>query len=623
MDLLSVINKTSRPTKRAIFFAVDLSLVVVAMAVGLVMQNNVKTAKEMVLNTPVFLPLLLVVGVALILLLRLHRIKVSGFDTSTVERIALVAAGLGLASAVLNYLFDFGMIPMTPVAIAAAFFVGSVLIRVGVWKLIVSLQNRNLGRIPVAIYGAGASGTQMGFALRQSTEFRPVFFIDDNPSLNGLVVGGLPVYAPNALDDQIRKHRIQRVLLTMPSVSRKDQQKIVKTLSHLNVEVLILPSYPDMILDEAPKDALEPFNSDQVLGRAMVKLDSPEISGAYTGKVVMVSGAGGSIGAELCRQLVECAPRKIVLFETSEFNLYRIDQELTTGTTSARTKIVARLGSVTNDDRVREVITAEGVEIILHAAAYKHVPLVEMNEVEGLHNNVIGTAVVAKAAMDLNVERFILVSTDKAVRPTNIMGASKRMAELTIQDLQTRSKNTLFSMVRFGNVIDSSGSVLPLFQKQLLQGGPLTVTHPEVTRFFMTIPEASSLVLLAGAYSKGGEVFVLDMGKPRKVMDIARQVIELSGLAVKDSATGKGDIGIKIIGLRPGEKLYEEFLIDEKSLCSTPHPKIFRAQEAFLSSSQTAEMLDDLRLAIKRADPTALRALTGRNVKGYSQQAHD
>ncbi len=623
MDLLGVINKMSRPAKRAVFFAVDLTLVAVALAVGLAMQSNVGTATHMALAAPLFLPMLLAVGVALILLFRLPRIKVSGFDTSTVERIALVAVGLGLASALLNFLIGFGLNPMTPVAIAAAFFVSSVLIRVGVWKLIVSLQNRKLGRIPVAIYGAGASGTQMGFALRQSHEFRPVFFVDDNPSLGGLVVGGLPVYAPDNLDDLIRKHHIQRLLLAMPSVSLKDQRKIVKNLSHLPVELLILPSYPDIILGKVSKNPLEPFNPDQVLGRAMVKLDSPEISGAYTGKVVMVTGAGGSIGAELCRQLSECAPRKIVLFETSEFNLYRIDQELATGTALAKTNIVARLGSVTNADRVREVIAAEGVEIILHAAAYKHVPLVEMNEVEGVHNNVIGTAVVASAAMELDVERFILVSTDKAVRPTNIMGASKRMAELTIQDLQTRSKKTLFSMVRFGNVIDSSGSVLPLFQKQLLQGGPLTVTHPEVVRFFMTIPEASSLVLLAGAYSKGGEVFVLDMGKPRKIMDIARQVIELSGATLKDPTTGKGDIGIEIIGLRPGEKLYEEFLLDEKSLCATPHPKIFRAQEAFLSPSQTAAMLHDLRLAIKHADPAALRALTSRNVKGYSRQAHE
>ncbi len=612
----------SRPAKRAIFFAVDLALVAGALAVGLVMQNKAGTIKEMALATPWFLMVTLAVGAALILLLRLPRIKVSGFDTNTVERIMLVAAGLGLAAALLNYLFGFGLLPMTPVAIAAAFFVGSVMVRVGVWKLITSLQNLKQARIPVAIYGAGASGTQMAFGLRQSREFRPVFFIDDNRSLSGLVVGGLPVYAPDDLDSHIRKHHIQRVLLAMPSAGSKYQREIVENLSHLPVEVLILPSYPDMILGGGAKGELKPFDPDQVLGRAQVELDNPEIASAYSGKVVMVTGAGGSIGAELCRQLVDCAPKKIVLFETSEYQLYKIDQELASGAALGGTEIVPRLGSVTNADRVREVITAEGAQIILHAAAYKHVPLVEMNEVEGIHNNVIGTATVANAALALGVERFILVSTDKAVRPTNIMGASKRMAEMTIQDLQTRSKTTLFSMVRFGNVIGSSGSVLPLFQKQLMHGGPLTVTHPEVTRFFMTIPEASSLVLLAGAFSKGGDVFVLDMGKPRKVIDIARQVIELSGLTLKDPTTGKGDIDIKIIGLRPGEKLFEEFLIDYKSLRATPHPKIFRAQEAFLSPSQTAAMLHDLRLAIKNSDPVALRDLTGRNVKGYARQPH-
>jgi len=337
----------------------------------------------------------------------------------------------------------------------------------------------------------------------------------------------------------------------------------------------------------------------------------------------MVTGAGGSIGSELCRQLLNCNPSRIILFERSEFNLYSIDMELRDLADAAGISVVARLGSVTDRARVVGVIAEEKVEIILHAAAYKHVPLVEANELEGARNNIIGTQVVAEAAAGAGLERFILVSTDKAVRPTNIMGATKRIAELVVQDLQTRNRDTKFAMVRFGNVLGSSGSVLPLFQRQIARGGPVTVTHKDVTRYFMTIPEAARLVLLAGAYARGGDVFVLDMGKPQKIIDIARQMITLSGRKVKDPETGEGDIEIQVTGLRPGEKLYEELLIDDDSLIPTPHAKILRAEEAMLSQIEVAAMLRELQLAIAEDDSDRLRAMIQARVDGYHVQSAD
>jgi FlaA1/EpsC-like NDP-sugar epimerase len=364
----------------------------------------------------------------------------------------------------------------------------------------------------------------------------------------------------------------------------------------------------------------DPFrlvSPDELLGRDKVELDTPEIARAYAGRVIMVTGAGGSIGSELCRQLLKCKPAHIILFEQSEFALYTIDRDLRDRANEVGIPITIRLGSITNMARVASVIADEGVNIILHAAAYKHVPMVEDNALEGARNNVLGTQVVADCARAAGIERMILISTDKAVRPTNVMGATKRMAELVVQNMQTRTQKTNFSMVRFGNVLGSSGSVLPLFQAQIIAGGPVTVTHEDVTRFFMTIPEAARLVLLAGAYATGGDVFVLDMGEPQKIIDIACKMIKLSGRTIKDPQTGEGDIAIEVTGLRPGEKLYEELLLDDDSLVGTPHPKILRAEEATLSKIEVVGMLKELQLCMEENSPHRLRKLMARCVDGY------
>jgi len=422
---------------------------------------------------------------------------------------------------------------------------------------------------------------------------------------------------PSALPELIRRKNIAQVILAMPSVRLSDRRQILSDLRDTGVEVQTLPSFAELLDGRDLTEQIRPVSPDDLLGRAAVDLTSTEVSAAYTGKVIMVTGAGGSIGSELVRQIVETRPAKLVLFDQSEFALYEIDKDL--HRMADAPQVVARLGSVTDPDRVARVIAEQGVEIILHAAAYKHVPMVEMNPLEGARNNVIGTQVVADAAASAGVERFILVSTDKAVRPTNVMGASKRMAELIVQDRQTRNSDTIFTMVRFGNVLGSSGSVIPLFREQIMAGGPITLTHRDVTRYFMTIPEATQLVLLAGSFAEGGEVFVLDMGKPVKIIDLARSLVELSGLKVRDADTPEGDIEIVTTGLRPGEKLYEELLIGD-NVIATPHPKIMRAAEDKLSGGETARRLDELRGALSGDDAEGLVAALRAAVQGYGPE---
>ena len=565
----------------------------------------------------ILFPLMTVVGIVLISALRLDRIKLNAFENSAVSRIGAVAIFLAAAAIVISYLLKLSGPRSVPLIFGTIFFLLAVGARLGALRLLSWLSETGQDRIPVAIYGAGAAGIQLASALRQAQEARPVLFLDDNPSLRGLMISGLPVHAPSELDQLLAKHKIKQVLLAAPSLSKARRSEIIENLKRYPTEVKVLPSYVELMTGDGLVEQLRPVAPDALLGRDKVDLETPEIAKSYAGRVVMVTGAGGSIGSELCRQLLNCQPARIILFEQSEYQLYQIDQELLAEAAALKIVVTARLGSVTNKSRVVSVIEEEGVEIILHAAAYKHVPLVEANELEGARNNVIGTQVVAAAASEANIERFILVSTDKAVRPTNVMGATKRLSELVVQDMQSRSRNTKYAMVRFGNVLGSSGSVLPLFQSQIARGGPVTVTHKDVTRFFMTIPEAARLVLLAGAYATGGDVFVLDMGEPQKIIDIARRMIALSGRTVKDPETGQGDIAIEITGLRPGEKLYEELLIDDESLMQTPHPKIMRAQEAMLSQIEVAAMMRELQAAITNGDAQRLRTMISAQVEGY------
>jgi len=610
-----------RPIKRLIFLLADILLIPVSLYAAFALRYDTLVSLSSIEQSRALFLVMIGLGGLLIYVFKLPLIKLNTFETRAMLQVGLVAVSLSILTMAASYMLRLPGSRSIPLIFGAVFFLSSVSMRsVGLYLLTYQKGQAN-SRLTVAIYGAGSAGIQLASALRQCREARPIVFIDDNPNLSGLMVAGLPVFRPAKLETVIKKWNIQKVLVAMPSVPKERQNRIISDLSMLPIEVQILPSYVDLMAGDKLVKKLRPVTPNELLGRNQVDLDIPEIVKAYAGRVVMVTGAGGSIGSELCRQLLRCKPLRIVLFEQSEYHLYSIDRKFRPEALAAGIDVVAKLGSVTNKACVSSVIATEGIDVILHAAAYKHVPLVEENELEGARNNVFGTQVVSEAASSAGIERLILVSTDKAVRPTNIMGATKRMAELVVQDIQTRSNVTKFAIVRFGNVLGSSGSVLPLFQKQIEAGGPVTVTHPDVTRFFMTIPESARLVLLAGAYGNGGDVFVLDMGEPRKIIDIARQMITLSGREVLSPENSDGDIEIKITGLRPGEKLYEELLIDSDSLCLTPHPKILRAEEAMISQFEVASMLREIEVSLESGDTRRLRNLVATRVEGYHQQA--
>jgi len=459
----------------------------------------------------------------------------------------------------------------------------------------------------VLIYGAGHSGRQLAAALASDDRVLPVAFVDDNPSLTSRYIAGLRVHATSEIRQLIARHKAQHIVLAMPNAPAATRNAITRRIGDLGCQVHDLPSFADLVTEDLCRTCEHrPVDLAGLLGREGLEDQLPGVTATYAGKRILVTGAGGSIGSELCRQLILARPAHLILLDHSEFALFDIDRELR-GLAPDLT-ITPVLGSVADKALVSVLMQAKKIDIVLHAAAYKHVPMVEANAIEGMRNNVIGTRTLALAARDAGVGRFILVSTDKAVRPTSVMGASKRFAEMIIQDMATRSTTTRFAMVRFGNVIGSSGLVIPLFAEQIARGGPVTLTHPDVTRYFMTIPEATRLVLLAGTFARGGDVFVLDMGKPVAMRDVARKMIESAGLTVRDADNPKGDIEIRITGLRPGEKLHEELLIGSDML-TTPHPRILRAQEGHLSEIELVKALKSLSEAIETRDVALLRSI--------------
>ena len=474
------------------------------------------------------------------------------------------------------------------------------------------------GNQSVIVYGAGAAGARVVQALHGNPAYSPVAFVDDDASMHGKRIGGLHVWARTDLEWLIPKYDVSHVLLAIPSVSRRERRDVIESLEPLPVHVQTVPNIDDLISGKAQVDDIREVDVEDLLSRPPVAPDERLMQATLLDKSVLVTGAGGSIGSELCRQILRIRPKTLVLFELSEAALYAIDKEL--GVMAAKLgiecRIVPLLGSVQEEARVREVMEHFGVDTVYHAAAYKHVPLVEQNIIEGVCNNVLGTLRTARAARDTGVETFVLVSTDKAVSPTSIMGASKRFAELVLQALQEGSESTRFVMVRFGNVLESSGSVVPLFREQIRQGGPVTVTHPEIIRYFMTIPEAAQLVIQAGGMAQGGEVFVLDMGEPVKIRDLAARMIKLMGLTVKDADHPDGDIEISFTGLRPAEKLYEELLIGE-NVAGTEHPRIMRAREDYLTREEINPLLDELQVAARTVDRKSLRDVLLRAVHEY------
>ncbi|WP_180054713.1 nucleoside-diphosphate sugar epimerase/dehydratase [Acinetobacter sp. YH12113] len=428
----------------------------------------------------------------------------------------------------------------------------------------------------IAIYGAGNAGQQVAATLTRSNEHLPIFFIDDNPSLSGQNIGGIDVYLPETALKCFTKLRIDEILIALPSVGRSRKSEIVKFLEPAHLKITEIPGLTKLVDGEIRVSDIQEVDIIDLLGRDPVPPVAELLEKNIKDKVVMVTGAGGSIGSELCRQIIKNQPQKLVIYELTEFALYSIDKELRL---ASNIEIIPILGTVLDQAKLERIIEQYAVQTVYHAAAYKHVPLVECNPIAGLKNNAIGTAFSLNAAVKNGVETFVLISTDKAVRPTNVMGASKRMAELYCQAMAEAQDQTQISIVRFGNVLGSSGSVVPLFKQQIAKGGPITVTHPDVTRFFMTIPEASQLVIQAGALGHGGDVFLLDMGEPVRIQDLARQMIALSGLKVREADSQDGDIEIQYSGLRPGEKLYEELLIDADNTEVTQHSRILRSYE--------------------------------------------
>ena len=471
----------------------------------------------------------------------------------------------------------------------------------------------------VLVYGAGSAGIQLATALTYSQELNPIAFIDDEPTLTNHQIMGLKVYSSNNLGELVASMKIEEVLLAIPSASRERRNEIINNLEPYPVLVRTVPGVSELAQGKLKINDLNVVSINDLLGRDPVPPNQNYLRADITNKVVMITGAGGSIGSELCRQIIQLQPKKIVLFEQNEFSLYTIDQELIQK--NLKIDIAPILGSVLDSKQVERVCKTFSVQTIYHAAAYKHVPMIELNNFSGIENNIFGTLSCAEAAVLSNVETFVLISTDKAVRPTNIMGATKRFSEMILQALSKKynDKATNFSMVRFGNVLDSSGSVIPLFKKQIKEGGPVTVTDPAIIRYFMTIPEAAQLVIQAGAMSKGGDVFVLDMGEPVKILNLAKKMIHLSGLNVKDSNNPNGDIEILFTGLRPGEKLYEELLIGD-SVLETEHQLILRSNEEMLPWSDLKLILNKLKTSVDKQNLEGARQALIEAVPGYKPQ---
>ncbi|QKS10484.1 polysaccharide biosynthesis protein [Pseudosulfitobacter pseudonitzschiae] len=604
---------------------IDAMLVPIALFFSFSLHANGEALVMMLAYLPV-LPYLLIIGGALSVLMGISTIQLNAYETGAIGLTGAFSVALVIVSYLLTTAARIPITIPTHIVFGISFFIFSIISRAVLLQIVLAIYRRSSLRCRVLIYGAGTTGTQLVSALRSHEHIEPVAFVDDSKALHGLIVARLPVYSPVRIAEIAAEKRIDRVLLALPSLSLPKQAQISRRLQKMGLEVQALPSFAQLVGEEALVDKLTDVEPKLFLNRDEVATETGASAiASYQGKTVLISGAGGSIGSELCRQVMQCSPAKMVLFELSEVALYKVDMELRQIAEDTDIEIVPVLGTVTDARQVRGVLSDHNVQVVLHAAAYKHVPLVETNPLTGLANNVLGTHTLATEAAKTNVERFILISSDKAVRPTNVMGASKRLAELVVQDLASRvsaGDAPIYTMVRFGNVLGSSGSVVPLFQEQLRRGGPVTVTHPEVSRYFMTAQEAVHLVLRAGAMAKGGEVFVLDMGKPVHIEKLARQVIESAGYTVRDAKNPDGDIEIEFIGLRPGEKMTEELTLTG-NLIGTTHRKIFSADEMALSEIEIASALRALRAALASNDEQAAREVALRWVEGYSNSRHE
>ncbi|XKH01331.1 polysaccharide biosynthesis protein [Marinobacter nauticus] len=569
------------------------------------------------LDTLLVCGLTVVFTVALFVRLGLYRAVVRYLSDKAFGTVVLGVACSALALIFLGFWFEVVVPRSVPVIYAALAFIFVAGSRMSI-RMIVSRPLRH-NKERVIIVGAGETGLQLCQALQQGTEFHPVAFISFNSGNHKALINDLPVYDIDYIETAVELRRAERLLLALDADSGVDRRRLLRQLEPLSVPVQTVPSMSELVAGQKRINDIRDLEIEDLLGRDPVRPDNAQVAESLYGKSVLVTGAGGSIGSELCRQILQHRPRVLVLFEQCEFSLYNTERELQAinEIECLDVKIHALLGNVAHRRRCEAVMKAFEVNTVYHAAAYKHVPLVEHNVIEGVQNNVFGTWHAAEAAIACGVERFVLISTDKAVRPTNVMGASKRMAELVLQGVAQRQSDTVFSMVRFGNVLGSSGSVVPLFRDQIRDGGPVTVTHPDIIRYFMTIPEASQLVLQAGSMGQGGEVFVLDMGEPVKIVDLARKMIHLMGLDEKDEHNPDGDIEIVFSGLRPGEKLYEELLIGDDPQ-GTAHPRIMMAREVSLPWRELEALLAEFTQASHNFDCDAVVTLLKKAKTAYT-----
>ncbi len=624
-EFVRSVSAGGRARKRAILVAYDLA----AMAVALVGAFSARFGQLYFPTEPLLFAAAaasMAIGIAALFQLRVYHIVLRFFDLRTVSQIFFGAVVAAAAWVMIVYFLRPTMmvgtitiyVPRSVGFIYCGFlfvlwFMGRYLMALTVASAAGGVRPRvGADARRIAIYGANAAGISLAESVRRDPHFQLIGFIEDDPALHGQLLAGTPIYDPEALESLVVREEVAEVLLALPQASRTQRLAAIQRLTQLNVAVKTVPAPEEIMSGRFTVSDVRPIDVNDLLRRDPVEPLSDLIREAVDGHSVLVTGAGGSIGSEICRQILRGRPARLILFDHSEFSLFTIEQqliELLEETPEAnRPEIVPVIGSMLNADLVRTVIALHDVDTIYHAAAYKHVPLLEHNEVVGVENNVFGTMVLANAAAEAKLARFTMISTDKAVRPESVMGASKRVAELFIQALAEVGSDTRFGIVRFGNVLDSSGSVVQRFRNQIRRGGPVTVTHKEITRFFMSIPEATQLVLQASAMATSGEVFVLDMGEPILITDLARNMIRLSGMTVRDEDNPNGDIEIAFVGLRPGEKLFEELFVGDEAI-PTAHPRITMAKERHVPLAEIALQLDSLRLAIARADAEAVRAI--------------
>jgi FlaA1/EpsC-like NDP-sugar epimerase len=620
-QLVRRVSSADRAQKRLILVAYDAA----AMALALIAAFSVRFGEPYLPVDPLVLlaaAVSIVVGLAGLFQLRIYHIVLRFFDLGTVSRILFGAAIAATAWVILVYFMAASMVvdgTRITVPRSVGFIYGGFLFvllfmgRYAMAALVIGADRKHptnrAGRRNIVIYGANSAGISLAESVRRDRHFRLCGFVDDDPALRGQIIAGAQIFPPRALADLVQDNAVNEVFLAMPKATRSQRLSAIERLNKLNVQVMTVPAPEEIVSGRFTVSDVRPIDVNDLLRRDPVEPLSDLIKEAVDAQTILVTGAGGSIGSEICRQIVRGHPAKLVLLDHSEFALYTIEQQLLELMRDRdprdRPAVVPIVGSMLNELLVRDIIRMHGVETIYHAAAYKHVPLLEHNEVVGVENNVIGTWVLARAAFDAKLTRFTMISTDKAVRPESVMGASKRVAELVIQALAEQGE-TRFGIVRFGNVLDSSGSVVQTFREQIRRGGPVTVTHPDVTRFFMSIPEATQLVLQASAMARNGEVFVLDMGEPIRIAELARNMISLSGMTVREEDNPAGDIEIAYVGLRPGEKLYEELFVGEGAL-DTAHPRIKMAKERFISFTELRPHVDKLRAAIFAGDAAAVR----------------